>query len=211
MFRLRYLLTAAASVALLGATANPASAAKAMSWNDVLDDAVVAGLPIPAAPLSNPGIDITKATIQYDGKTVVWTLAVKSASAQTYGGTGVWYAFEFDYGDGHFTMRVNRDQVSGNTFEMQEDAGQSQVSTVSCVRCNAKVDSAKNTVVITTPFASLASGVRSAAGKDQLAPGKTFTGLTATAGVMYGSPVTPLLWSGPWDSAPAPEPAEFTF
>jgi len=216
--RARALVLVVVAAAVLIVSAAPSDAAlKSLSWKDAVADASPVGNL--AAPLSNPALDVVNVQINSDGKTVTWTLTLNRADGATLGavpayagGTGVYYGVEFNYGDGHYTLRVNRDQVAGNTFEMQEDTGQNQVGNVSCVRCNAKLDAKTNSVIITTPLASLASGVRAGAPKDPLGPGKVITGLTANAGLMYALPqLGPVLWSNATDKADAPDPAEFTF
>jgi len=191
--------TALLAVALL-MTGTPAKAAS-LSWNDPADDPTTA---------AQGTWDITKVSLESDGKTFFMTLDVKDLADPAPFGTGQFFAVRFTYGEGQYTFRLTQDRLVGDKFTFQERSGQSQVSTIACKTCKAKLDMKANKVIMQVGWESLASGLR------KLAPGKKIEAITALSGGAYSEPsgtFGTLLWGGgtPGDSAPAPDPATFTF
>ena len=190
--------TAVAASLLLGGT--PAKAAS-LSWEDAVDEPTAA---------AQGTWDLTKVTLDFDGTTLFMTLDVKSLGEPAPFGTGQYFAVRFAYGEGQYTFRLTQDRVNGDNFQFQERSGQNQVSTLTCRTCKAQLDFEGSKVIMQVGMESLQSAMR------KLGPGQSIEAITALTGAAYSEPsgtFGTFLWNGstPGDSAPAPDPAKFTF
>lgn len=172
-----------------------------LSWDDPVGD---------PATLAQSTLDITKVSLNFDGTTFFVALDIAQLGEPAPFGTGQFFAVAFDYGDGHYTLRVTQDRVTGDAFSFQEEVGEAQVGPIACKTCKFKLDFEASKVLIQVGFESLKSAMR------KLAPGESFEALTAWSGGSYSEPsgtFGTFLWGGsePGDSAPAPDPATFTF
>lgn len=190
--------TLLATALLMGGT--PAKAAS-LSWTDPAGDPTAAG---------QGTLDITKVTLDFDGKTFFMKLDMAALGDPAPFGTGQFFAVRFSYGEGQYTFRLTQDRLIGETFTFQERSGQSQVSTLTCKTCKFQLDRKLSRVTMQVGMDSLTSAIR------KLGPGKSIEAITALTGAAYSEPsgtYGTLLWGGgtPGDSAPAPAPATFTF
>lgn len=201
---MRRFLTAS-GVALLAValllTGTPAQAGS-LSWEDDT------GEPETAAQGT---LDITKVTLDFDGATFFMTLDMADLGDPAPFGTGQYYAVRFNYRDDVFTFRLTQDRLTGDTFTFQQRSGESQVTTLVCKTCKAELDVEAKQVRMQVGMESLKSAMR------KLGPGEKIEALTALTGASYAEPsraVFPggtFLWGVSQDSAPAPDPATFTF
>lgn len=187
------------AVALL-LTGAPAQASS-LSWDDALDEPTT---------VAQGTWDIKKVSLNFDGTTFFITLDIKALGEPAPFGTGQFFAVVFNYGDGEYTLRLTQDRLTGDTFTMQEASGQNQVSTLTCKTCKFKLDFEGSRVLMQVGMESLKSAMR------KLGPGQSIEGINVFSGASYSEPsgtFGTFLWGGsePGDSAPAPDPATFTF
>lgn len=187
-------------------TGNPAQAGS-MSWEDAAGDPTT---------LAQATLDITKVTLNFDGNTFSSTLDIAQLGEPAPFGTGQWFSFRFNFGEGVYTFRVTQDRFTGDNFQFQQKVGESTVEAIACKTCKFKLDFEASQVYMEIAFESLKSSLR------KLGPGQSIEALSAFSGPVYSDPSgvvggtvfsgPNLLWAGnPGDSAPHPEGASFTF
>lgn len=189
---------------LLGGS--PAQAGS-MSWDDAAGDPTT---------LAQGTLDITKVTLNFDGNKFSSTLDIAQLGEPAPFGTGQWFSFRFNFGEGVYTMRVTQDRLTGDNFQFQQKVGESTVETIACKTCKFELDFEGSKVYMEIGYESLKSTLR------KLAPGQSIEALNAFSGPVYSDPTGTvggtvftgpnILWAGnPGDSAPHPDAKTFTF
>lgn len=177
----------------------PAQAAS-MSWEDEVGEPILT---------ATGTLDITKVSLNYDGKKFAVTLDMREVGDPAPFGTGQWFGFRFNYGEGVYTMRVTQDRVVGDGFAFQEKTGDAEVTAIACKTCKFKIDREAKKVYMEIGFDSLKSALR------KLAPGQSIEALYASTGPAYSEPSGTfgnVLWGGsPGDNSVHPDDATFTF
>lgn len=187
----------AASLLMAGAPAQAGS----YSWDDPADD---------PGTLAQATLDITKVTLDFNGAVFNVTMDIKQLGEPAPFGTGQYFGVEFLYGENRYILRLTQDRLLGDAFSFQVESGQSQVSPITCRTCKYQLDFEASKVRFQIGLESLKSALR------KFAPGQSIEGLLAYTGAAYSEPsgtFGTFLWGGstPGDSAPAPDPASFTF
>lgn len=194
------------AVALL-LSGSPASAGS-LSWEDAVDE------PDNAAQAT---LDITKVSLNYDGKTFTVDYDIKQLGEPAPFGTGQYFAFDFVFGETEYLLVVTQDRLVGDNMQFQSaepapDGNSRTVTTIMCKTCKFKLDFEASKVHMEIGFESLKSGLR------KLAPGAKIEGLVASTGMAYSEPsgmifTSPtILWNPtPGDDAPHPSDGSFTF
>lgn len=191
-----------AAAVLMGGS--PAQAGS-FSWADPETD---------PSTLAQGTLDITKVSLNFDGKDFVSTLDLKQVGDPAPFGTGQYYAFRFFFGENEYILRLTVDRLNGEGFQFQQRTqtpGGSEVAAITCKTCRYKVDKEASKVTLQIGFESLRSAAR------KLAPGGKIENMSASTGAAYSEPsgtFGTLLWAGTTaagDSAPAPDGATFTF
>jgi hypothetical protein len=192
------LITGFMALALL-VTGTPAQASS-MSWSDDVDEPIL---------LAQGSLDITKVTLDYDGKTFSVVLQMKQLGDPAPFGTGQWYGFRFNYGENQYTMRLTQDRIIGDAFQFQQKTGDAEVTGIPCKTCKFKLDREASQVRMEIGFESLKSALR------KLEPGQSIDALLASTGPAYSEPsgtFGTVLWAGnPGDSSTHPDGESFTF
>ena len=197
-------LLLAVALLLAGSPANAGS----MSWEDEVDEPTTA---------MQATLDITKVTLDFDGKTFTSTLDIKQLGEPAPFGSGQYFALDFVFGEKDYILTVNQDRLVGDYFVFQSaetapDGETRTVTTIPCKTCKFELDFEGSKVRMQVGWESLTSAAR------KLAPGGKITELAASSGPTYAEPsqmifTSPIiLWAeNPGDAAPAPGDAAFTF
>ena len=194
----------AVALLLAGSPANAGS----KSWEDDVDE------PETAAQAT---LDITKVTLDFDGKTFTSTIDIKQLGDPAPAGSGQFFGLDFVFGGKDYILTVNQDRLVGDYFVFQSaetspDGNTRTVTTIPCKTCKFELDFEGSKVRMQIGWESLTSAAR------KLAPGGKITDLEASSGPTYAEPsqmifTSPIILWGttPGDTATAPGDASFTF